>query len=146
MSKSDVLAALNHKKNQLADRRKELRNLEEKYTALEEFSSQCTSRIGAFDDSMARRKRKLLSFDSILGSVRSAAKYRQRMSDMLNGADYSTTVSYIDQLQNSIATEKRNTCNSIQNVEGQISSLEARVSSLQYEYNNYPEEDEEDDK
>ena len=89
---------------------------------------------------MTKRKSRLLNFDSLLANVKSAARYKQKMDELLTGTEYSSTVSSIDQLQNSIETEKRKIRNSIQDTEEQIAILELKVSRLQWEYNNYPEE------
>lgn len=143
MSKADVLLTLNRNRQQLESYRSKLKTLEEKYKTLYEFSNKCVSCINSFDASMLKRKRRLLSFDSLLKRVKSAVQYSEKVSELLNGYDYSETVSAIEQLQSSISAEKRKVNSDIQYVEEQIQSLEIKVADLQYEYDTYPEEVEE---
>lgn len=139
MQKSEILYALNYNKNRLFSYKAELKVLEEQYDVIQEFSTRCSLHIKSFGSSMANRKRRLSSFDSIVDRNKSAAQYKQKMSALLSGEEYSATISSIDQLQNSIAAKKRELENDMQEVERQISILESRVASLQYEYNNYVE-------
>lgn len=133
---------MNYNKSRLSSYRSELKDFEEQYDALQEFSDQCSLHIRSFDSSIVNRKRRLSNFDSIIDRVKSAAQYKQVMGDMLSGAEHSTTVASIDQLQSSIAAKKREIENNMQYVEQQISVLESKIASLQYEYNNYIEDEE----
>lgn len=145
MSKNDILWSLNYNKKQLASCRNQLRVLEEQYVVLDDFSRKCTTHINSFDESINRRKNRLLTFDEFLTTVKSASRYKQKMDDMLSGSEYSATVSAIDQLQVSISTEKRKISNDIQDLEDEIATLEVKVDNLQYQYDTYPEEVETDD-
>lgn len=140
MSKADLLTELNNAKSQLRSYRTKLSTLKDKFSTIDTFSKECTSRIKSFEGSMARRRKRLLSFDSLVSSVKAAAKYKEKMSNMLSGTDYTNTTNSIDQLQSSISTERRKVIGDIQYVEDQISYWESRVSQLQYDYDNYPEE------
>lgn len=145
MAKSDILSSLNYNKNQLSTYKEDLNELKEKMCALQEFSKKCDLHVNSFDSSMVKRKKRLSVFDCLTDRVKTAARYKQKMSDMLNGSEYSSTVASIDSLQNSIAAEKRNVSNDIQYTEEQIALLEVRIAELQYEYDNYPEEVETDE-
>ncbi|MEG2052326.1 MAG: hypothetical protein RR012_08530 [Oscillospiraceae bacterium] len=134
------MSSLNYNKKQLSSFKKKLKALEEQLDSLQEFAIQCSSHIGSFESSMAKRKNKLNVFDGFLDKVKSAVRYKQKMSDMLSGSEYSATVACIDQLQNSVASEKSKTINDIRYIEQRISELESRVSNLQYQYDTYPEE------
>ena len=146
MSKADLLTELNNAKSQLRSYRTKLSTLKDKLSTIDTFSKECTSRIQSFEGSMSRRRKRLLSFDSLISSVKAAAKYKEKMSTMLTGTEFTNTTNSIDQLQSSISTERRKIIGDIQYVEDQISYWESRVSTLQYEYNNYPEEVEESGK
>lgn len=140
MSKNDVLSELNYNKNQLSFYRDKLNELKEQYGALEEFSGLCDSHIRDFEQSISRRKSRLQKFNDLLGTVKSAAGYFKIMDNMLNGSEFLSVVSAIDQLQDSVANKKRNVADDIRNLEEQINSLNFKIENLQYEYDNYPEE------
>ena len=140
MGKSDILSSLVYNKTKLAECRNTLKRLEEQYNVLDEFSGKCSSCINSFDLSMQKRKKKILGVDGFLGMVKSAVKYRQKMNDLLYGAEYNDTVASIDQLQNSIASERSKVRSNIRHVEEEIARLEAKIAKLQYEYDTYPEE------
>lgn len=140
MGKAELLSELNYAKRQLSSYKSKLSTLKDKLSTAETFSAECASRISSFEESMSKRKSRLLSFDVLISSVKAAAKYKEKMNNMLNGSEYSATVASIDQLQASISSEKRKIVEDIQYVEGQISYYESRVGTLQYQYNNYPEE------
>lgn len=140
MGKTELLYELNYAKCQLDSFRTKLNTLKDKLSTVEMFSAQCASRIGSFEESMERRKTRLLRVDSLLASVKAAMKYREKMNDMLNGFEYTNTIAAIDQLQYSISLERRKIIENIQYVEDQISYYKSRVATLQYEYDNYSEE------
>lgn len=140
MEKTEILSELNSARSQLETYRAKLRTLEEKLAAVDAFSAQCASRIRSFEESMGRRKSRLLSFESLLSRVKAAAKYKDKMSNMLNGSEYNATVASIDHLQTSISSERRKVIEDIRYVEDQIAYYESRVESLQYQYDTYPEE------
>lgn len=140
MGKEELLADLNRKKEQLREAKKRLQNLEDQYEALEEFTAQCNSRIQAFDDSMLRRKNKLLRLDGILNKAKSAKRYRDRMNELLVGTDFKNASSSISNLETSTSNKKRSIRNDITNTEAEIDHLKQVVENLQYSYDTYPEE------
>ncbi len=140
MSKADLLTELNNAKSQLRSYRTKLSTLKDKLSTIDTFSKECTSRIQSFEGSMSRRRKRLLSFDSLISGVKAAAKYKEKMSTMLSGTEYTNTTNSIDQLQSSISTERRKIIGDIQYVEDQISYWESQASQLQYDYDNYSEE------
>ncbi len=140
MGKEEIRYQLEQARSALNSYRTQLTALEDKLSTIETFSAECSSRISAFESSMAKRKSRLLNFESLLDCVKAAARYSQKMSDMLTGAEYTATVSSIDQLQGSISTQRKSIVADIEYAEEQIAILEAKVADLQYEYDTYPEE------
>lgn len=144
MGKQEILDELNRKKQKLTDRKAYLKELEEKLETLENFSAQCADRIKAFENSMSRRKTKLLSLGDILSRVKSALHYNDKMGQLLNGREYEKTVESISSLQTSVSAKKRDIIRDIQETEKQIDQLNRDIRQLQYAYNTYPEEVEND--
>ena len=91
MTKPELLEEINRVKDQIWKKKSELSEEEKNFVALEEFSKQCTSRINAFESSMSRRKKKLFDLDGMLNTVKMAARYKQKMTDMLTGKEYQNT-------------------------------------------------------
>ncbi len=142
MGKDKILSDLNDKKNQLGEARKRLKNLEEKYETLEDFTHQCNTRIQAFDDSMRRRKNRLTRIDSLLGSVKSAKRYKNKMNDMLVGPEFIKASASINNLETTASAKKTQIKNDITSTEKEILHLEQAVEKLQYSYDTYQEVDE----
>lgn len=82
----------------------------------------------------------MTKFDGLINRVKIAARYKVKMNELLTGADYSIVVSSIDNLENSVASEKAKVRKDIQCMEEQIIALEEKVTKLQYD--NYSEEEE----
>jgi len=143
--KNAILVELNNAKTQLQNFRDRLKQLENKYDILVQFGTEYNNHVRSFEESMSRRRNRLSGFDSILSKVKSALRYKEKMSDMLYGAEYSNAVAAIDNMQTSLSTEKRTVTNDISYVEGQIRTLEAKVTNLQYQYDNYVGEESADE-
>lgn len=140
MEKTELLSELNYAKHQLSSYKSKLSTLKDKLSTAETFSAECASHISSFEESISKRKSRLLSFDTLISGVKSASKYKEKMNNMLSGAEYNTTVASISHLQTSVSSEKRKIIEDIQYVEEQISYWSSRASILQYEYDNYQEE------
>lgn len=140
MSKEDILRNLNSKKLQLEALKMELTSLEEQYEVLVDFSGRCQSRVNSFSDSMARRRGRLSRLDSIVGRAKSAMRYKEKMSDMLQGKEYNNATAAIDNLMSSVSAKKSNVMRDMSETEKAIARLKSEIATLQFEYNNYPEE------
>lgn len=140
MTKEELLLSINNLKSEVDQSNKALHELEEKMETLIDFSNGCNSHIRSFEASMARRKQKLFQLNDLLNTVRSALRYKTKMNELLTGSAYTTTVSSIDELQNSISAQKRKIEQDIIDQKNYITSLEAKLQQMQYEYNNFPEE------
>lgn len=140
MLKPELLDEINKIQDQIRIKNSELSEERKNLEALEEFSVQSNSRILSFENSMSRRKNKLNGLDSMLNTVKIAAGYKRKMSDMLNGKEYQRTVNQIDNLMNALTVQKAKTQNSIIRLEDEISDLQAKLQQLQYDYNNFQEE------
>lgn len=140
MLKPELLDEINKIQDQIRIKNSELSEERKNLEALEEFSVQSNSRILSFENSMSRRKNKLNGLDSMLNTVKIAAGYKRKMSDMLNGKEYQRTVNQIDNLMNALTVQKTKTQNSIIRLEDEISDLQAKLQQLQYDYNNFQEE------
>jgi len=134
MGKHEIKAEIAHCESMLNSSRKELANLEEQVTALQEVADNCNSRIAAFSSSIERRRKKLLNFDSMLETMKSAKRYKNKMTDMLYNQEYSNTTSSIDKIENAIKDARTKLLNKINDVENQIYSLERRIDHLRAEY------------
>ncbi len=143
--KNAILVELNSAKAQLQNCRDKLKQLENKYDILVQFGTEYNAHVRSFEESMSRRRNRLSGFDSILSKVKSALCYKEKMSDMLYGTEYTNAVTAIDNMQTSLSAEKRTVSNDISYVEGQIRTLEAKVTDLQYQYDNYVEEESADE-
>ena len=83
MNKAELLTELNNAKSQLNDCRVKLSILRDKLSTVDVFSSECNSRIQSFEGSIIRRRKRLMSFDSLISSVKAAAKYKEKMKTKL---------------------------------------------------------------
>lgn len=140
MEKEAILADLNKEKEKLRQARQRLSNLEDQYETLEEFTRECNDRIRAFEESMQRRKNKLLTLDNLWSKVKSAVRYKEKMNEMLVGAEFTRASTAIGDLENSTSAKKRSIRNDIGDVEAEIARLERSVEMLQNTYNTYSEE------
>lgn len=140
MDKEALLLDLNKEKEKLRQARNRLGVLEDQYETLEEFTRECRSRIQGFEESMQRRKNKLLTLDNLWSNVKSAVRYKEKMNDLLVGAEYSKASTAIVDLENSTSAKKRSIGRDIGDLEDEIQRLERSVQMLQHTYNTYPEE------
>lgn len=140
MTKAELKAEIDRLKNQLATYRSDLKVLKEKISVLEDFAGRCNQRITDFDTSITKRKNRNLKFESLAGTVKFAAKYFEKMQAILTGTDYTNVVGSIEDLQTSIGNQRKTINNNIIDLEDKIPPLEKRISELQYEFDNYPEE------
>ena len=141
MNKTEILQQIDRRKVQLNTAKRRLRELEDQYQTLEVFSEQCQARIRGFEESIQRRKGKLLRLDGVLGKVRTARRYREKMNLLLVGTEYIKAANDLGNLENSIAGKKRNVRNEIMETEDRITYLENVIEHLQYEYRACLEED-----
>lgn len=137
MTKEELLLSINDLKNKIDQNNKVLRELEDKLDTLIDFSNRCDSHIRSFEASMTKRKQKLLQFDGLLKTVKSALKYKTKMNDLLTGSAYTTTASSIDGLQNSISIQKGKIKQDIIDQQNYIASLQTKLQQMQYEYNHF---------
>lgn len=140
MTKEILQTELNNAKTQLDSNKKKLNTLNEKLSAIDMFKKELSTKAQSFQDSISRRKNRLLKLNPLISSVKSAAKYSAKMSDMLKGKEYTKTKNSIDQVQTSVSTERKKIVADIKYVEKEISYWESQVGSLQSDYDNYPEE------
>lgn len=140
MTKDELRLSINDLKRKIEHNNKILRELEDKLDALTDFCSRCNSHIRSFESSMLTRKQKLLSLDHLSATVRSAQKYQTKMNALLTGAEYQSTVSSIDYLENSVGEQKRRVQQDIQDQKSYIRSLKKKLDQMQYEYNYLREE------
>lgn len=140
MTKQELLNEINRIKEQIRVKKNQLSKDEQTLIDIEDFQSRSNSCITSFSSSIAKRRKKLIDLDGFLGTVRIAARYKQKMNDMLSGYEYRAAVNQIDGLQNSISSEKVKIKNSIVSLKDDISYLQGKLQQLQYDYNNYPEE------
>ena len=144
MTKDELYQEIQRVKNQISHARDEQHKLEEKWEVLLEFSQKCNERAERFLESVQRRKRKLSGIDHLLSRMKAATKYRDRMNDLLNGQDYNTAKSSIDELMRNLDGQKRQVKQELVDTGRRIQTLQNRLNQLQHEYNNFPEEDETD--
>ena len=140
MTKPELLDEINRIKEQIRTKKNQLTKEEQTLTDIEDFQGRSNSRINSFSSSITKRRKKLINFDGFLSTVKIAARYKQKMNDMLSGYEYQNAVNQIDSLQNSISTEKTRVKNRIISLKDDISYLQRKLQQLQYDYNNYPEE------
>lgn len=139
--KNAILVELNSTKTQLQNCRNRLKQLENKYDVLVQFGTEYNAHVRSFEESMSKRRSRLLGVESILSKVKSALRYKEKMGDMLYGTEYTNAVASIESMQTSLSSEKRKTTNDISYVESQIQALEAKVANLQDQYDTYVEEE-----
>ena len=141
MDKAEISANINEAKRKLEEYQAKLRELREKLNVLESVIAKIQAKTSTFEQSMTRRKGKLNSFESLLSCVKSAIRYKEKMNSMLNGSAYRATVNSIDKLKSSTSSQRKKVIDDIKYVESKISYYKARVGKLQYEYDNYKEEE-----
>ena len=139
MGKQDILNSINASKSQLQTYEQEKQTLEDKYNTLMDFAGKCSLRATNFNASIQSRRRKLNGLNDILGTVKAAARYKNKMNTMLTGAEYKKAVSNINQLQTVIDSEKNKILNDLKYVNDQISTCKNKITSLQDDYDNYKE-------
>lgn len=142
MDKAQIRAEITAAEEALATCRSDLKKEEQFYNDVVEFSSKCTERETSFSLSMKRRRNRVAGISGLVKMVRSAKIYSERMSDLLNGVEYQAVTTAISNLKNSVAEEKRRSAGKIQELEDEIRRLQARIRSLQYQYDTYQEEEE----
>ena len=99
MNKTEILQQIDRRKVQLNTAKRRLRELEDQYQTLEVFSEQCQARIRGFEESIQRRKGKLLRLDGVLGKVRTARRYREKMNLLLVGTEYTKAANDLGNLE-----------------------------------------------
>lgn len=140
MGKSDILKSLNYAKKQLENFESQKKDLEEKYDTICEFSIKCSSKTNSFRDSIIRRKQRLSKLDGLTQKVKTAAKYKSNMENMLTGSEYVQVANMITELHNVIGAEKRKLMDNMQYVDGCIAYYKIQVGNLTYQYNTYKED------
>ena len=140
MSNEDILRTMNSKKTQLEALKMELQSLEEQYEVLVDFSGRCQSRVDSFSESMERRRGRLSRLDGIVGKAKSAMRYKEKMSDLLQGKEYNNATGAIDSLMTSVSNKKNSIMLDMRDTENAIARLQTEIARLQYEYDTYPEE------
>lgn len=141
MTKDELYREIQRVRDQIAEARKERNKLEEKWEVLLEFAAKCNERAERFMESVQRRKNKLSGIDQLLNRMKAAMKYRNKMNDLLTGRDYTDAKGSIDELMENLDRQKWQVKQALEDVENKIHRLQNRLNQLQYEYNNYPEEE-----
>ena len=144
LDKQALLNEINAKKRELQERKSEKEELEEKIDALDTFAAECSKHVASFEQSISARRTRLGSIGSLLGSVKAALGYSQRMGEALNGQDYTNTTASISALQGSVSEQRRLVSQDLLDVESEIKTLKNRIRELEYEYAHYSEEDTDD--
>lgn len=144
MTKSELYYQIQRVRSQIAEQQDKQKKLEEKWDVLLEFMAKCNTKAEAFLESVRRRKNKLSGIDWLLSRMKAAMTYRQKMGDMLSGRDYNDAKGSIDTLMEQLDSQKRQVRRELEDVEDEISRLKRRLKQLQYEYDHYPEEEEND--
>lgn len=141
MTKNEIQNNIQNVNNQLAALNSEKNILEQKQQLLYDFSLKCNSKADAFSNSIARRKNKLSSIESIADRVKLAFSYHDKMNDLLTGSPYNKAYNSIVDILNTTIDLKTQVERELQDVINQIQSLNNQLSNLQYLYNTYPEEE-----
>ena len=144
MTKDELYREIQRVRTQISSQQKQQDQLEEKWDVLLEFMAKANKKAEEFLESVQRRKNKLSGIDQLLGRMKAAAKYRERMNEMLYGRDYTDAKNSIDTLLDNLNRQKRQIRQQLEDVEQELKRLKKRLNQLQYEYNNYPEEEEND--
>lgn len=145
MTKDQLYQEIQRVRSQINRARDEQRTLEEKWDVLLEFSAKCNERAEAFLESVQRRKKKLSGIDQLLSRMKAAMKYREKMQDLLCGQDYRSAKNSIDELMDNLDRQKRQVKQALSDVDHKLRQLHSRLNQLQYEYNNYPDEEDAND-
>lgn len=141
MSKEELYRQIQTVKSQIQTAVKEQKTLEEALDVLQEFSSKCDAKAESFMGSIQRRKGKLTSLSALINQMKAAYAYYQKMQEVLSGADYSGAKQSIDTLLETVSGEKRTLRQKIQNLDDKIADLRYRQKQLQYQYDNYEEDE-----
>lgn len=143
MTKEELYYQIQSVRAEISTAKSELKKHEGNLDALEEFEKKCNGKAEDFINSIRSRKNKLSGIASLLDRMKSAMKYHQKMHEALTGVDYNDAKNSIDSLMSTIGELKRNLTQTILDTEDKIEQLNNRLNSLLYEYNHYPEEEEE---
>ncbi len=141
MGKEQLLPEIQRLEKQLDACGQELRTLEAKLNALDEFTNNAGPCVTAFEDSIRRRKEKLQTFVEMAGRVLAAKRYHAKMSEALTGADYQTAVRSIEEMQEQVSRHRGIVIRDINDAESRKARIRAQLNELRYQYNHYPEED-----
>lgn len=140
MNKQQLLSQIRAKEGNLSNLIGDKAKYEKKYENIISFLNSCNRHTDDFNQSINQRKQKLNHIEGLASRMKTAVRYRQKMNEMLNGNDFSSTVSSINQLFDTINREKNKILETISNIEWKINKLERDIIVLKNQYRAMSEE------
>lgn len=138
-SKEQLYYELQRKTVQLNAQQENLRTLQQKLQALDDFNRESQPYINAFEESIQRRTAKLQGLAALEGRALAAKGYLECMCGVLTGRDYQSVVSSIGEMQGAVSIQRQKVIREIDEAETCVRTLCAQVETLRYQYNTYSE-------